>query len=293
MDGGNLPVGVLTGDTALILAGGEGTRLLNAAAPEVRSKPKLLVEICPKDGTPVPMLDYVVSGLAASGINGIAVVTAPSEQFGDAIERHIASSADQRLRPSIIRETERRGTGMAACRALRCVYSNTAFVLPGDILFPFHCLPEALLAHEESGYPVTWTVTTHQDEAAQNFGRIACNVISHRVTQSFEGSSAGNFAKFRDHEIACTSAGVIIFSREQSIELFSEYLADRPSDHSFDLYREFLPWIIARETPVGYYDVHDPVYDLGSPERLYRFGRQIKKSPRRTAQTDKPNGVEG
>lgn len=266
-----LHVSVLTGDTALILAGGEGTRLRPSADVEVRSKPKLLVEISPH-GTPIPMLDYVINSLSVSGIGGIAVVTAPSDDFGNAIERHIMSRTNWQLRPTVIREQGRRGTGMAACAALNCIYSATAIVLPGDILFPFQDLPQALLAHEDSGYPITWTITTHQDPTAQNFGHIICDVSRHCVLQAFEGSSVPISAEQGNNVIMGTSAGVVIFSREPSMKLFFDYLAHHPGDRSFDLYQEFLPWVINGKATVGYYDVREPVSDLGTPERLQRFG---------------------
>lgn len=69
-----------------------------------------------------------------------------------------------------------------------------------------------------------------------------------------------------------TSAGVVIFSREPSMELFFNYLAHHPDDSGFDLYQEFLPWVIRGKATVGYYDVCEPVTDLGTPERLQRFG---------------------
>jgi NDP-sugar pyrophosphorylase family protein len=265
-------VGVRTGDTALILAGGEGTRLRLSTDLDVRSKPKLLVEICP-DGKPIPMLDHVVNSVSASGMDRIAIVTAPSDDFGDAIERHVMSRADLRVRPTIIRERERRGTGMATCGALRCVYSDTVVVLPGDILFPFQALPPALLSHEKSGHSITWTITTHQDPQSQNFGRIICDAVRHRVLQALEGSPdpfpAGHGAG--ENVVMGTSAGPVIFSREPSLKLFSEYLARHSDDRGFDLYQEFLPWVISGKAPVGYYDVGEAVNDLGTPERLDRY----------------------
>jgi NDP-sugar pyrophosphorylase family protein len=272
-----LQVSVLTGDTAFILAGGEGTRLRPSADFEVRSKPKLLVEISP-NGTPIPMLDYVINSLAVSGIGGIAVVTAPSDDFGDAIERHMRSRANRQPRPTVIRERERRGTGMAAYAALNCIYSATAIVLPGDILFPFQDLPQVLLAHEGSGYPITWTITTHQDPAAQNFGRIICDVSRHCVLQAFEGSSAPISTEHGNNVIMGTSAGVVIFSREPSVKLFFNYLEHHPDYHSVDLYQEFLPWVINGRATVGYYDVRESVSDLGTPERLERFGGRSSTS---------------
>jgi NDP-sugar pyrophosphorylase family protein len=263
---------VLTGDTALILAGGEGSRLRHSPDAHVRSQPKLLVEICPQ-GVPVTMLDHVVSGLAAIGIGGIAVVTAPDADFGDAIDRYVMSRADWKPRPAIIRERERRGTGMAVCAALRCVYSATVVVLPGDILFPFHALPPALLAHEGSGYPVTWTITTHQDPAAQNFGRIICDATRCRVSRALEGPAVPVPPEGGENDIRGTSAGAVIFSREPTLELFCAYLAEHPRMRRFDLYRDFLPWVIGGTADVGYYDVRERVDDLGTPERLARFGR--------------------
>jgi NDP-sugar pyrophosphorylase family protein len=263
---------VLTGDTALILAGGEGSRLRSSPDASVRSRPKLLVEICP-DGVPVTMLDHVVSSLAASGIGGIALVTAPDGDFGDAIDRYVMSRPGWKPRPAIIRERERRGTGMAVCAALRCVYSATVIVLPGDILFPFHALPAALLAHESSGHPVTWTITTHADPAAQNFGRIICDATRRRVTRAVEDPATAVPRQGGENEIRGTSAGAVILSREAALELFSQYLARHPRTHSFDLYRDFLPWVIGGAAAVGYYDVRERVDDLGTPERLERFGR--------------------
>jgi NDP-sugar pyrophosphorylase family protein len=264
---------LLVGDSAVILAGGEGTRLATSGDPAITSMPKLLVEILPDGpgGEPIAMLDHVIRELSRSGFGRVAVVTAPSQRYGDAISLHLMR-LNLPIAPTIIRESEQRGTGRAACTALDHLYSSEIIILPGDIIFPFHCLNLAMRAHLAARCALTWIVTTYSDPGMQNFGRIILDVDNGCIAMALEGDPISDRRKRqREVDIVGTSAGVIVMSSQPSRELLKQYITAHPQAYRFELYSDFIPWVIGEGIKVGYFDIACQVHDLGTPDRLEMF----------------------
>jgi NDP-sugar pyrophosphorylase family protein len=269
---------VLTGDRVAILAGGEGTRLSDSGDLSLAAAPKLLLEIFPDgpDSRPIPMIDYVLRELYANGFANIAVVTAPSSRYGDAVSGHVMALPNNASLPTVIRERARRGTGWATRVALSFLYASDLIVLPGDIVFPFGVLQQALFEHCAACRTLTWLVTTKATPTAQNFGRIVIDTNIRKVVCALEGPTVANAPNAQAGTVAATSAGVIIMSRNRVIDLLDRYIMTHGQPQEFELYSEFMPWVIETEVPVGYFDVDHEVHDLGAPERIAIFRRKLQ-----------------
>jgi dTDP-glucose pyrophosphorylase len=107
--------------TALIMAGGAGTRL----GERTRHTPKPLLDVGGR-----PILDHVLERLEASGISTILVSV---HHLGDKIEEFLKSRSS-RATIQIVREPSRLGTAGAIGRLGPAITSSPLLVVNGDIL---------------------------------------------------------------------------------------------------------------------------------------------------------------
>ncbi len=135
--------------TAVILAGGLGTRLRDAVA----DRPKVLAEINGR-----PFLAYLLDHLADAGIRRVVICTG---YMADSVQHAFGNSfREMELRYS--REEQPLGTGGALRLALPLITSDPALVMNGDsscdvdlALFAKH--------HTESGASVSLVLTQVED----------------------------------------------------------------------------------------------------------------------------------
>jgi NDP-sugar pyrophosphorylase family protein len=105
--------------TALVLAGGLGTRL----APVVADRPKPLAEVGGR-----PFISFVLEQLRDWGIEDVVVATG---HLGEQIEQCLGTDYSG-LRLTYSRESEPLGTGGALREAVRPIHSELVVVLNGD-----------------------------------------------------------------------------------------------------------------------------------------------------------------
>ncbi|MBU0569251.1 NTP transferase domain-containing protein [Patescibacteria group bacterium] len=255
-----------------ILAGGKGTRLKRTDDPELLSKPKPLVTVQSNVGE-LPMLDYVILNLEQNGFNNLTFLTSDDpEAQGNDIE-HYVSECYGRLNPSFSREKSPLGTAGAAFLAMQNRFTETSVITPADTFFPFEMLPLALDTHIANKNQITWLVTTEPGEGAQNTGRILVEGNSGVIYQSLEGSDIDSSTICLDGFVPSTSVGVVVTDRKFYVDKYNEYIAESTPNGPVDLYRNFIPWLIENGTAVHTFDIKKPAPDLGTPERLFKFGR--------------------
>lgn len=124
------------GVTAVVLAGGLGTRL----RPITLNIPKPLVRINEK-----PFLDYLLQKIASMGIREAVLLTGYKHEM---IEKYCRNGQKWNLRIKYSRERSPLGTGGAILRARRLI-KKTALVLNGDSYFQLN-LQKFLAFHEKS-----------------------------------------------------------------------------------------------------------------------------------------------
>ncbi len=248
-------------------------RLASAHDPTLTAVPKLLLEIRPKGpGTrTVPMLDYIINELSATGFDEIAFVTSRSDKYGDAVADHLIRRPNKSPNLTIIREQHPSGTGWAVWRALQVLYVTDVIVVPGDIIFPFSVLPSVRTHHLNQRLSITWVVTTETSPESQNYRRLLVNEGELHVVQALESSSSQTSLPMRAGTTAATSTGVVVVSRERVLAFLDAFLTAHGRPARFEFYAEFMPWIIDSGLPVGYFDIKTEIYDLGTPERIAKF----------------------
>ncbi|MBQ8208993.1 MAG: bifunctional UDP-N-acetylglucosamine diphosphorylase/glucosamine-1-phosphate N-acetyltransferase GlmU [Clostridia bacterium] len=138
---------------AVILAGGEGTRMKSA-------KPKVMSEVLFK-----PMLDWVICAVKKAGIDDICVVTGYAAEY---IERHLSEDI------KTVHQAERKGTGHAVMQAADFIKAHegaNVIVLNGDAPFvDADTISDALAYHKENGNCAT--VISAKVKDSFGYGRI-------------------------------------------------------------------------------------------------------------------------
>lgn len=255
-----------------ILAGGKGTRLKKSEDLELQLKPKALVHIDSDKGS-LPMLDNAISGVFESGFSAITLLTSSDpEAQGDLIESHVYERYQGAF--GWIREEQPLGTAGAVFNAFNNVEVKTAAVIPADTLFPFNLLPVAMECHRYRNAFITWVVTTKPGDNAQNSGRILVNPTNGQIVYALEGNPHVDISSLLNGYIPSTSVGVVITNRDFYIELFQAFRGEENRVGAIDLYRHFIPWLLSQGVQVNTFDIGQPAPDLGTPDRLRRFGRK-------------------
>lgn len=219
---------------SVILAGGFGSRL------------KPLTDDVPKPMLPlanVPMLDYVISHLYASGIDDIVLTLGyRTEQ----VENWV--SGYERLNTRCITENVPLGTA-GGVRAASAMLDERFIVVSGDALENIDY--EAMLtAHRKSGKLVTMAVTEVEDP--RQFGLVVADEKGtvKEFTEKPENATEGGVV----------NCGVYILEREA--------LKFIPQGVKYDFSRDLFPRLVQMEQ-LGVY-MHDGFWsDIGSPRAYY------------------------
>ena len=142
--------------TAVILAGGLGTRLRSVVA----DRPKVLAEVCGR-----PFITFLLDILAASGVAEVVLATGHlAEQIEDCLGSTYKGMA---LRYS--REHERLGTGGAVRLGLPKISNDLVLVMNGDSFCEID-LKAFIANHQSSSFQVSMAVRQVEDTA--RYGRV-------------------------------------------------------------------------------------------------------------------------
>lgn len=252
-----------------LLCGGKGTRLKDTADSLVAGVPKPLIFIETPKGN-IRMIDNVIIGLMESGFSNLTLLVGEdSEARGTEIENHIRLAYKLN---SLYFSWEKvpLGTAGAAYNAFLSSKKEVAVITPIDTLFPFNLLYQALKTFPCRDSKLMWILTSNPGECAQNEGQII--VRENYVVRSGEGNLSEVI--IYEGELPMTSAGVMIASRTHFIEKFRSFTNGNIENQIVDLYRDFIPWLLSKGEKISFFDIGLPAPDLGTPDRLRRFGRQ-------------------
>ncbi len=233
--------------TALILAGGLGTRLRAVLS----DRPKPLAEVNGR-----PFLTYLLDTLVQAGLTQAILCTGyRGEQMETALGNHY-----QTLHLSYSRETTPLGTAGALRLALPLIQTEAVLVLNGDSYC--QCDLEAFWAWSQSRQTQLSLVLT-QVEDSSRYGRVTVD-------------KTGAITQFAEKQLEATgpgwiNAGIYLLSRQVIEEI--------PPDKTVSLEREVFPRWIGRGL-YGYQGGGQFV-DIGTPEsyqsasRLFSSGERL------------------
>ncbi len=231
----SIPPNPIKNVTALILAGGMGTRL-QSALPD---RPKVLAPVAGR-----PFLSYLMDQLISAGFRHVILCTGyKGEQIREAFRDRYNG-----LDIQYSQEPEPRGTGGALRFALPLINTDSAFVTNGD--FYVNGNPANYLAwYFENDIQASLLLTYLSDTS--RYGRVKVDRDG-RILQFDE--KGGN------HGPGWVNAGVYIFNRG--------LLDSIPFGRPFSLEKEFFPSLIGE----GLYGFQNEgaFIDIGTPESYSR-----------------------
>ena len=228
--------------TAIILAGGLGTRLRNS----VPDRPKVLAEVRGR-----PFLTYVLDQLQEAGTTEVVLCTG---YLGEQIENLLGATYGG-MRLSYSRETEPRGTAGALRLALPLVKSDPVVVLNGDSVC-FTDLKEMWEWHDSKNAAAS--ILLMQVPEMLRYGQVQITPETAAITRFDEkGLASGS---------GWVSAGVYIVSLKM--------IAEIPSGSFISLEEQTFPSWIGRGL-LGY-QVAGDFLDIGTPESYENAAKFIK-----------------
>jgi len=260
-------IGVNSEVDVLLLAGGKGSRLKQGGVVDL-PKPLVPIQI---DGHNVPMIENAIRGVSLGVRSNLVILTSldPDSQ-SDMVEEYI-----QRTHPcsriSFSVEDQPLGTAGAANKALMPRRSNISIISPTDTLFPFHSLGRIVAEHRQKKSKVTWVVTSQPGDGAQNTGKILTDGNG-RVIYDLEAADTEKPKEDTTHLHKMTSVGVVIADREYFVDQFGQHF-NHGSPKVVDLYRQYIPKLLEIGERVDTFDIRQPAQDLGTVDRLNRYGR--------------------
>ena len=199
--------------TALILAGGLGTRLQSALS----DRPKVLAPVAGR-----PFLSYLMDQLISSGFGHVILCTGyrgeqVKEAFGDNYNG---------LDIQYSQEPDPLGTGGALRYGLPLIVTDSAFVTNGDSYVNVN-LRDFLAWHFENDLQVSLVLAYVSNTS--RYGRVEVKEDGRIVKFDEKGAS---------HGPGWVNAGVYVFNRS--------LIKSIPSGQSFSLEREFFPFLISK-----------------------------------------------
>jgi mannose-1-phosphate guanylyltransferase len=241
---------------AVILAGGEGTRL----KPLTFRRPKPLIPIAGRS-----CIDFVIRSLIASGFREIVITTS---YLSDTLIRSIGDGLDYNA--SILYSFEGTPAGTAgAVRRVANFIGETFVVAMGDVLadVDFRALYEF---HRERGGIATIALTRVTDPTQYGIAAV---------------DARGRIVKFREkprrEEAFSDLANAGIYILEPKVLEFI------PPDQPFDFAKDVFPKLLAKGLPVYGKELDGVWMDIGRPKDLWRASMEIVK------REGKPLGIPG
>ena len=227
---------------AVILAGGEGTRL----RPLTCNTPKPMVPILNR-----PFLEHMLSHLKGHGVDHTLLTL---WYLPDVIRSHFGDGEGLGLRLSYTLETQPLGTA-GAVKNVESELDGTFFVLNGDIFTDLD-LSDMVRFHRESGALVTISLTQVEDPSA--FGVV-------------ETDDRGRVQRFLEKPAPGVTASNWINAGIYLVE--PEVLAHAPSGEHYMFERGLFPKLLDMGAPVYGYRSGAYWVDLGTPENYVKVHR--------------------
>jgi glucose-1-phosphate thymidylyltransferase long form len=229
---------------AVVLAGGEGTRL----KPLTYKRPKPLMPVAGR-----PCIDYVLQSLAGSGFHEIVITTA---YMSDALIKSIGDGLDYNA--SILYSFEENPAGTAgAVRRVGNFFDESFVVSMGDILcdVDFKALYDF---HKRKNAAVTIALTEVQDPT--QYGVVGLD-------------SNGRIAKFKEKPKKEEAFSNLVNAGIYVLE--PEVLEFVPPDQKFDFAKDLFPKLMSKG--LGLYGSRiDGVWmDIGQPHDLWKASMAI------------------
>jgi NDP-sugar pyrophosphorylase family protein len=231
---------------AVVLAGGEGTRL----KPLTSRRPKPLIPIAGR-----PCIDFVIRSLIASGFREIVITTS---YLSDRLIRSIGDGVDYNA--SILYSFEGTPAGTAgAVRRVANFIGETFVVAMGDVVadVDFRALYEF---HRERGGAATIALTRVTDPTQYGIAAV---------------DQRGRIVKFREkprrEEAFSDLANAGIYVLEPKVLEFI------PPDQPFDFAKDVFPRLLAKGLPVYGKELDGVWMDIGRPRDLWRASMEIVK----------------
>jgi len=229
---------------AVVLAGGEGTRL----KPLTYRMPKPLMPVAGR-----PCIDYVLRSLVTSGFQEIVITTA---YLSDTLIRSIGDGLEYNA--SILYSFEENPAGTAgAVRRVGSFFDDTFVVAMGDLLadVDFRSLYEY---HKRKAALVTIALTEVKDPTQYGIAGL---------------DAKGRIVKFREkppREEAFSNlgnAGIYV--------LEPEVLDFIPTNQKFDFARDLFPKLLAKGLPLYGWKLEGVWMDIGRPHDLWRASMEV------------------
>ncbi len=252
----------------LLLAGGKGSRLKKGGLVDL-PKPLVPIQI---DGHNIPMIENAIRGISTSIRSNLIILTSlDPDSRSDMVEEYILKTHPcGRISFSV--EDQPLGTAGASNKVLVRSSSNIGIISPTDTLFPFHLLPNIVIAHTQKKANVTWVVTSQPGKDAQNTGKILTDKQGY-VLYDLEVSDMTLPLEYGTTNLSrMTSVGVVVTNRGYFTDIFGQYF-DSSAPQVIDLYRQYIPKLLEIGEKVDTFDIKQPAQDLGTIDRLNRYGR--------------------
>lgn len=232
--------------TAIVLAGGLGTRLRAAVA----DRPKVLAKVNGR-----PYLAYLLDQLSEAGVQQATLcIGYLGEQVRDAFgSRHAG------LELSYSYEKQPLGTAGAIAHALDSVTSHTVLVMNGDSYCQVDLCAYARW-YQAGNYPAALLLTEVSD--TRRFGQV--RIVAGGGITSFEEKGCGQGS-------GLINAGIYLISREM--------LADIPAGRPVSIEQEMFPKWLSEGRLFGY-EQRGNFIDIGTPES-YRYAEQFFETIRK------------
>jgi mannose-1-phosphate guanylyltransferase len=236
---------------ALILAGGEGTRL----RPLTSTIPKPVVPLVDR-----PFIVYMLQWLRGHGVDDVILLCG---FMSDGVKEVLGDGGDLGLRIRYVEEPRPLGTG-GALRFSEALLDDRFFMLNGDVLTDID-LTAQLAQHERTGARATLGLVGVEDPTA--FGLVRRNPDL-SVAEFLEKPSADEI------DTNLVSAGAYILERDV-LEIMA------PAGETISIERDVFPKLVG----AGLYGYEASGYwlDIGTPERYLQATFDILEGTVRTA----------
>lgn len=228
---------------AVILAGGEGSRLFPVSAGRCKALTDLLG---------LPVLDYAVSRLREAGITDLILAAGP---FCDDAARAFGDGRARGVGLTYVGEDVPQGTG-GALRACGSLLAGGDFLLVcGDVVWDFDLRP-AIARHLARRDAVTLVLTSHRQPG--QYGVASCD-------------GEGNVLRFEEKPALFEGSGAVFTGIAVCSPALLRFIPRAPCDFSSDV----LPRLLAQGVPVGSACAAGFWADVGTPERLLDCSCQL------------------
>lgn len=220
--------------TAVILAGGLGTRLRSVVA----DRPKVLADVCGR-----PFITYLLDVLAQSGISEVVLATGHmAEQIEDCL-----GASYKGMHLSYSPEKQRLGTGGAVRLGLPHISNELVLVMNGD---SYSEIDMSSFIQNHQDLPCKVSMAVRQVEDTARYGRVELSRDNQVTTFEEKVSGYGG--------TGWINAGMYLFSRS--------ILAQIPADREVSMEREVLPGLLSQG--VAAFHCSGRFIDIGLPETL-------------------------